>query len=155
VALAILAPLNGTVDLVDNGLEAVQAVMRKPYDIILMDIQMPEMNGPEATRKIRNLPGPISKIPIIALTAHAMKGDRGKYLALGMNDYISKPVDPNLLFSAIASCVSGKVSAPYSDDGTKFGNQSSDDVDFGELVSELDALVDGINRDVALSRAAS
>jgi signal transduction histidine kinase/ActR/RegA family two-component response regulator len=80
-------------DVVSNGIEAIEALQNAPYDLVLMDIQMPEMDGITATRKIRELPGFVSKIPIIALTANAMVSDRENYLEAGMNDYISKPVN--------------------------------------------------------------
>jgi PAS domain S-box-containing protein len=78
-----------------NGLEAVQALTRDQYDLVLMDIQMPELDGVEATRRIRSgtLPRVDPHIPIIALTAYAMKGDRERFLEAGMNGYVSKPVD--------------------------------------------------------------
>ena len=143
VAMAMLASLERTVDVVGNGLEAAEAVMRSPYDVILMDIQMPEMDGLDATRKIRELPGSASEIPIIALTANAMKGDREKYLASGMNDYVSKPIDPNVLFGTIASCVSPNVSDRESDAGAPAEGRTSNVVDFSELISDMDTLVDG------------
>ena len=82
-----------TVDIVADGVEAVHAAQRLPYDLILMDIRMPVMGGIEATRRIRSLNSPAAKCPILALTANAMVGDREEYLAAGMNDYISKPID--------------------------------------------------------------
>ena len=88
-----------------NGAEAVEAVEAYPYDLILMDIFMPEMDGLTATRKIREMSGEVSKIPIIALTANAMAGDRDKYLAAGMNDYVSKPFETNQLFGTIKRCI--------------------------------------------------
>lgn len=84
-----------------NGIEAISAVLRVPYDLIMMDIHMPEMDGPTATRKIRELNSEVSKIPIIALTANAMKGDREKYIAAGMNDYVAKPIEIHKLAEAI------------------------------------------------------
>ena len=89
-------------DVVGNGLEAVEAVRTAPYDLVLMDIQMPEMDGPTATGLIRQLPGAVADIPIIAVTANAMEGHREEYLDAGMNDYVSKPIDPILLMEAIA-----------------------------------------------------
>jgi CheY-like chemotaxis protein/HPt (histidine-containing phosphotransfer) domain-containing protein len=104
VALGILNKLGLRADAVANGAEAVTAVKTLPYDLILMDVQMPVMDGLEATKIIRNYeleiknqaqtgdsPSPFV-IPIIAMTAHAMQGDREKFLAVGMTDYISKPV---------------------------------------------------------------
>ena len=89
-------------DVVGNGLEAVEALQTTPYDMVLMDIQMPEMDGPTATGEIRKMPGAVADIPIIAVTANAMEGHREEYLDAGMNDYVSKPIDPVLLMDAIA-----------------------------------------------------
>ena len=86
-------------DLAKNGKEAVVKVKNKKYDLVLMDIEMPEMNGYEATTAIRNELK--SNVPIIAMTAHAMSGEKEKCLSLGMNDYISKPIDADLLFEKI------------------------------------------------------
>ncbi len=79
------------VDLAGNGIEAVDAVKHFPYDIIFMDISMPEMDGLAATRKIRKLSGDEAKIPIIAMTAHALKEEKEEFLASGMDDYLQKP----------------------------------------------------------------
>ena len=76
-----------------RGQEAVDAVQVQPYDLILMDVQMPEMDGLEATRQIRAQAGPNQSTYIIALTANAMTGDREAYLAAGMSDYVSKPIE--------------------------------------------------------------
>jgi signal transduction histidine kinase/CheY-like chemotaxis protein len=102
VMRAILEKTPHHIDMVANGTEAVAAAKDAPYDIVLMDVQMPEMDGVTATQKIRELPGEAGKIPIIALTANAMKGDREKYLEAGMTDYVSKPIKPQTLFDAIA-----------------------------------------------------
>ncbi len=90
------------VDIVANGLEAVEAVQNLPYDIVLMDISMPEMDGMKATKKIRNILGQEHKLPIIALTAHALSGDRERFINAGMNDYLSKPIDRDVMLYCIA-----------------------------------------------------
>ncbi|HFD86791.1 MAG TPA: transporter substrate-binding domain-containing protein, partial [Gammaproteobacteria bacterium] len=96
VAEKFLAQLVARVTTVNNGREALEAVKKERFDIILMDIQMPEMDGCEATARIRET---ISwhHLPIIALTAHAMPGEREKYLAAGMDDYLTKPLNPDEL----------------------------------------------------------
>jgi PAS domain S-box-containing protein len=95
------------VDVVSNGVEAIEAVAAFPYDLILMDIFMPEMDGLTATKNIRAMPGEASNIPIIALTADAMAGEREKYLAAGMNDYLSKPFETQQLLGTIKRCMVG------------------------------------------------
>ena len=98
----MLAPLNCSVDVAGNGLEALEAVETRPYDLILMDVMMPEMDGPTATAAIRALAdAERANTPIIALTANAMKGDRERYVAAGMNDYVPKPIDQDLLIRTI------------------------------------------------------
>jgi len=76
-------------DVASNGLEAIESIERQHYDLILMDVQMPDMDGLEATRQIR---AKDSDVHIIAMTANAMQGDREACLAAGMNDYVSKPI---------------------------------------------------------------
>lgn len=90
-----------TIDTVGDGREAVAAARSLPYDIILMDVQMINMDGMEATRRIRKLSGPISDVPIIAITASAMSGDRERCLEAGMNDYLSKPIAIGILLDKI------------------------------------------------------
>jgi len=90
------------VDIVANGTEAVRAVASLPYDVVLMDVHMPEMDGVAATRAIREAHRGTRHIPIIALTADALSGDRDRYLAAGMDDYISKPIDSRLLLELVA-----------------------------------------------------
>ena len=101
VVTAMLSSTDHHVDVVANGVEALEAVRTVPYDIVLMDIQMPEMDGVEATREIRCLAGDPAGVPIIALTANAMQGDKDRYLDAGMDDYVAKPIDRGELMAAI------------------------------------------------------
>ncbi|MEI8313787.1 MAG: response regulator, partial [Verrucomicrobiota bacterium] len=103
IAIKMLGKLGHAAEAVGNGKEAVESLKRMPYDLVLMDCQMPDMDGFEATRIIRNPASGVKnpKIPIIALTAHAMKGDRELCLEAGMDDYLSKPVSPQDLASAL------------------------------------------------------
>jgi two-component system sensor histidine kinase/response regulator len=96
VALAMLEKLGYRADVVENGRDALAALEAKPYDLVLMDVQMPEMDGFEAVAHIRDQDSkvPDHHVPVIALTAHAMTGDRERCLAAGMDDYLSKPLDP-------------------------------------------------------------
>jgi signal transduction histidine kinase/DNA-binding response OmpR family regulator/HPt (histidine-containing phosphotransfer) domain-containing protein len=104
-ATVLLTKAGHTVVVADNGHQAVDAVRSGEFDVVLMDIQMPELDGVQATRQIRALQEPKCLVPIIAMTAHAMAGAREEYLAAGMNDYISKPVQPALLLSKLANVV--------------------------------------------------
>ena len=97
LAVVLLEQMGMLVKVAGNGVEAVRMVQSDPFDLVLMDVQMPEMDGFQATRTIRELSGPVSKLPIIALTAHAIKGDKERCLAAGMDDYVSKPIDPEVL----------------------------------------------------------
>jgi len=92
VASKFIEKLGCRVDVVANGLEAVEAAERLRYDLILMDVQMPEMDGFAATLEIRQRQGSGSRVPIVALTANALSGDRERCLAAGMDDYLAKPI---------------------------------------------------------------
>jgi PAS domain S-box-containing protein len=102
VAARLLARLGHEVVVVGNGAEALKAAQGAGYDVVLMDVQMPEMDGLEATLAIRALPSPACDVPIIAMTAAAMRGDAEKCLEFGMNGYISKPIDRAKLRSVLA-----------------------------------------------------
>ncbi len=101
VALAILKKFRLSADIACNGKEAVAILEKTRYDLVLMDIEMPEMDGMEAAKTVRNSDSENRNVPIIAMTAHAMKGSRERFIAAGMNGYISKPVDPGKLYAAI------------------------------------------------------
>jgi signal transduction histidine kinase/DNA-binding response OmpR family regulator len=92
-----------SVTTVENGREAVDAVKAGNFDVVLMDVQMPEMDGTAATAEIRKLPAPKSGVRIIAMTAHAMSGARQEYLDAGMDDYVAKPIRPELLMDKLAA----------------------------------------------------
>ena len=98
IASEILESFGITVDLADNGVQAITKLLedRNRYDIVLMDIQMPEMDGLEATRRLR-ASQQLGHLPIIAMTAHAMDSERRRCLEIGMNDFVTKPIDPDLL----------------------------------------------------------
>jgi PAS domain S-box-containing protein len=101
LAIRLLDRLGYRADVAGNGLEAIQAVERQPYDLVLMDVQMPEMDGLEATRRIVERWGEGERPWIVAMTAEAMQGDRERCLAAGMNDYVTKPIRPAELVAAI------------------------------------------------------
>lgn len=93
------------VTIVGDGGQAIERLLAETFDLILMDDQMPEMDGVTAVRKIRALAGPLSDIPIIMITANVTDGDREKYLAAGATDYVTKPVDPRILSGVMQHCV--------------------------------------------------
>ncbi|MGH6926986.1 MAG: response regulator, partial [Dongiaceae bacterium] len=141
----LLGKAGHRIDVAGNGLEALDAVGARPYDLVLMDVQMPEMDGIEATKRIRAMAAPVSRIPIIAMTANAMKGDRERLLAVGMNDYVSKPIDKAQLFLAIAACTgmvpAPDVAEPPPDDAAAFANDSETTPSVeAEMLAMLDSL---------------
>jgi CheY-like chemotaxis protein len=91
--------------MVKDGGEAVEAARKARFDLILMDVMMPVMNGLQATAAIRALPPPEAAVPIIALTANSMSGDRERYLAAGMNAYVSKPIERRTLLEVIETVI--------------------------------------------------
>jgi signal transduction histidine kinase/DNA-binding response OmpR family regulator len=104
---ALLQAAGHTVDLVANGREAVEAVLRARYDVVLMDVQMPVMDGVQATRRIRSLPPPANAVPIVALTADAVTGAEDRYRGAGMDAYLSKPLSPDTLVATLDAIVRG------------------------------------------------
>ena len=108
VLLSQLEAFGCIADMAENGIEALDATQKKMYDLILMDCQMPKMDGYTATEQIRIMKGnPNRNTPIVAITAHILKGEKGKCYAAGMNDYLSKPVSPQHLQATIYKWVHG------------------------------------------------
>lgn len=106
VALLMLERMGYRADVAANGLEVLQALHRQPYDLVLMDVQMPDMDGLEASRQICQQWSADSRPRLVAITANAMQGDREECLAAGMDDYISKPIHPEELKAALGKCKS-------------------------------------------------
>jgi CheY-like chemotaxis protein len=100
LATELLTDVGIVLSIARNGLEAIEQVEKEKFDAVLMDIQMPEMDGLTATQKIRQ-DGRYNQLPILAMTAHAMKGEAEKSIAAGMNEHITKPIDPLVLYSAL------------------------------------------------------
>ncbi len=112
VIRSLLQAQGHEVTMVENGQEAIEAVLGVTFDIVLMDVMMPGTDGVTATKEIRKLVTPAGRVPIIALTANAMAGDRDTYLAAGMNAYVSKPIDKKLLFNAIEQILGVRAWSP-------------------------------------------
>ncbi|MES2959432.1 MAG: ATP-binding protein [Pseudomonadota bacterium] len=110
---AVLERMGHHSDVVDNGAIALREVQSGAYDLVLMDVQMPQMDGVSATHAIRALPGPQSRLPIIAMTANALDDDRKACIAAGMDDYVSKPIDLQQLAKAIERAAAGRVRAVH------------------------------------------
>jgi CheY-like chemotaxis protein len=102
VAMRMLEKLGCRVDLVSNGQEAIERLTEREYDMVFMDCQMPVMDGYEATAAIRASSRGVSTVPIVAMTAYALSGDRDRCLAAGMSDYIAKPIESALLRDVLA-----------------------------------------------------
>jgi CheY-like chemotaxis protein len=153
VAVALLKKLGLAVDVVANGSEALSALEQIPYDLVLMDCQMPVMDGYEATRLIRD---PLSKVlnhavPVAAMTANAMQGDREKCLAAGMNDYTRKPVNLVELKRVVSSLLSPDVSVT-SEYGDTCASQSEVPCDFEEMLDRFEGDREFVSEIFAISR---
>ncbi|MGZ9225201.1 MAG: PAS domain S-box protein, partial [Anaerolineales bacterium] len=140
LAVVLLQKAGYSVDAVDTGAQALEKVQINEYSAVLMDVQMPDMDGFEATHQIRELERNTGRhIPIVAMTAHAMQGDRERCLEAGMDDYITKPIEPEVLFSVLdrwieASDLSKEVLEPaqdYSSQDSAFSVDMDEDL-FGE-----------------------
>lgn len=137
VAMRMLERIGFSADVATNGIEALKALESKTYDVILMDMQMPEMDGLEATRKIVELYTGPERPYIIALTANAMQGDRERCLDAGMNDYISKPIRMEDLHQAFERCPRKATSEDPSEADDSPGEAAIDFSVLEELVAML------------------
>jgi PAS domain S-box-containing protein len=163
LAAMLLRNEGHTVDVVDNGEQAVEAVRRAAYDVVLMDVQMPILGGMQATQRIRALPPPVGRVPIIAVTAHAMAGAREEYLAIGMDDYLAKPFAAAALAAKLAT-LSGTAAGAGMDVADRLPDPVLDDDQLRALAEHLPAdnvrqllalFLDQIDGHVAALEAAS
>lgn len=111
IATRMLENLGADVETADDGLQGVEALSRTAFDLIFMDVQMPVMDGLEATRRIRAMPAPAGQAPIIAMTANAMSHQQASYITAGMNGAIAKPMSPSALVSEIAAVLTARAKA--------------------------------------------
>ena len=140
IACELLQKVNAEIIIANNGMEAVEIAKQQQFDLILMDIQMPVMDGITATFKIRRLESENNCIPIVAMTAHAMKGDREISLMAGMNDHITKPIDPKELYACIVNWIKPKdkkaiLSASFDN---KQSSANVEELNFPKQISGID-----------------
>jgi signal transduction histidine kinase/DNA-binding NarL/FixJ family response regulator len=128
VAAGMLRRGGHWVDIVGDGASAVEAVANGGYALVLMDVEMPEMDGFQATRRIRMLDGPNAAVPIIALTAHAMRGDEARCIAAGMSDYMPKPISRQRLDEAVRTWGRHEASAKAEQDGPVIDRNTLDEL---------------------------
>ncbi|MBN1932442.1 MAG: response regulator [Desulfobacterales bacterium] len=150
IALAILEDAGITAEIAKNGKEAVEAVQKGRFDAVLMDIQMPEMDGYEATRTMRR-DSRFKSLPIIAMTAHAMKGDEEKCLKAGMDGYISKPINQDRLFYTIWKSIKHQKRKESDKEPEKRYNETDKVKALRKEATNLPAKVPGINIQEALN----
>jgi len=142
VAIAMLKKMGYRADVVANGLEAVEALSRIPYDLVLMDCQMPELDGFEATGQIREATSAVlnHQVPIIAMTANAMTGDRERCIRAGMNDYLAKPVKPKDLEQLLDKWLTEQKNGQPSASETDAGLQKQFEIATLQVFDELELL---------------
>lgn len=140
LASAILKKAGYSIEVAADGVQAVEAVRSQPFDAVLMDIQMPEMDGLEATRRIRGLDDPDqANIYIIAMTANALMGDREKCISAGMNDYLPKPIDQKKLLNALGKASAVALPAADEDAPSPPGESCLD----GTILDQLEETIGG------------
>jgi len=150
VALLILKQMGYRADIANNGLEVLEALRRQSYDVVLMDMQMPEMDGLTATKQLCKEFAPESRPRIIAMTANAMIGDREKCLAAGMNDYVSKPIRVDELREALIRCKSILINQELENDEIKkLSDEEIDKISTLDL-SVLESICDMAGEDASL-----
>lgn len=138
VTASLLENMGHRADVVGTGKEAIEAIRMAPYDVILMDVQMPEMDGFEASRQIRVLEEKTGRhTPVIAITAYARNEDKESCITAGMDDYISKPIKPEELKAAIAHRVTHARTKPLTNAGPELAPQA-DVLDFSEALSQVE-----------------
>ena len=142
VAIDLLEYEGFFVHTVDNGIEAVKELEINHYDVVIMDIQMPKLDGYKASEAIRKLKSEMRNVPIIAMTAHAFKGEREKCLSFGMNDYVSKPIDQKELFLSLIKWIEPKERKLPENEKTKSDINSN--IDFPNL--------EGLDTEAALNK---
>ncbi len=150
VALGILKKFGLRADAVANGREVLHALETIPYDLVLMDVQMPEMDGLEATTIIREGAGAWREIPIIAMTAHAMQGYRDKCLQAGMNDYVSKPVSPHALAEVLEKWLPKDSAAVMRESGSKSPQVKESDAVSSPMIWDRAAIIERLMGDEEL-----
>ena len=147
LALGVLGTQGHEVTVVANGREAVQAVSEAEFDMVLMDVQMPEMDGLEATKAIREAEQSTGRrVPVVAMTAHAMAGDREMCLNAGMDSYVSKPIRISKLMEAFESVLKDAPAGPAS------GSEAGSNGDSADSVVDWNQALGSVNGDEALLR---
>jgi signal transduction histidine kinase/CheY-like chemotaxis protein len=152
VLRTLLAGQGHDLHFVSDGLQAVEAAREGGFDMILMDVSMPVMDGPTAAKEIRSLSGPVARVPIIALTANAMAGDREAYIAAGMTDYVSKPINLDALLAAISrqapggagGLISAQPEAPHATPAVETTSAAVEQK-LADINADLDAMLAGLS----------